>query len=682
MPLTADNFVQSNSGGHDFTGNVTLPAATEVGSRLILTLAGSGTIATPSGWTRDADGGAATSCNIYSRLGDGGTSWAFDIGSTQSCEWDLFEVTGIDPDAPVDVTPQTTGLAGSTGTTDPSTTYDGLLIGIHRSVGSVGGGTFPVFGAHSTNEELSDHGHATGGAFSPISISTCRRFVQALGSFECDCDPDVGTYTGTCVLYTAEGAKRKASISHWWSFPAELAGATNLHLTGANYFQVAGGTPAITSDGLQLTGSANIQDIWGPSGLGAPLGTPYPGHVAAIRFRLDSLSGDIQIAVLDDSSAGSDVVIRYVSASQKIGVKVGTGAEVLSDATVTTATWYRIDLRARCLNGTSPHLCDWQLDYGSGPVAQAQASLASNGLALGFLQPKLGWGVNATGTITYDFAVYSNVGGHYPLGEFVFPFLKVDPAGTPTVVGTANNFRRFTANGTLDGTFIAANVRDALDEWPPVFGASADGLAVVTAHATDYCEIPMQTYDPAGTGALRGPVWVFIPVWAASATTATMRINGWDGTTSTVFWPESDPQTDNTASPPWICVLWEPTGGWTPAKLDAAAIRVGALDATPDIGPHAIGMALCVQVATAIPVFGEAAAPLRVEQDSDSTTGGILALRAYTPADQSATLVYELGGVPQTPVVIPAASNPETVVIDAADATVVTRIELQPDEPA
>jgi hypothetical protein len=676
VPLSADNFLQANSGSHDGDGNVTLPDATQVGSRLILACARTTLAGTPAGWTQDNPLSVGT---IYSRPGDGASSWAFNLGATESCEWDLFEVTGLDPDVPIDVTPTGTGFSGSTGTTEPSTTYDGLLIGMHRSVGTVGSGTVPTFGAHTTNEELSDHGHATGGAFAPVAISTCRRFVQSLGSFECDCDPTSGTPTGGIVLYTAEGAKRQANIEHFWSFPAEMAGiAASAHSaisSTLNYFSFMAGTPAITADGLQLTGAANIQ--WVESNIFGVASNA--GHVAKVQFRLDSAAADFELVTLRDVN-GLDTVVRYVHASQKIGVKVGTGAEVLSDATVTTGQQYVLDLRARRILSTSPGTCDWRLDYGSGPVTQAQATATSNGSALGALQAlRLGWGVARTGTVTFRYALFSSNAGHYPLGDFIFPFLKVDPAGTPTVSGTANNFRRFTANGTVDGTFIAANVRDALDEWPPVSGASADGLACVTAHATDYCEIPMATYQASPTGSLRH-ARALLPLWAASGTAATCKVVLWDGTTATNIWNETDPGFDNTANSPWLCPLWKPAGGWTQPKLNAAAVRYGSADATPDNGLKAAGIELCVQVAETIPVFG-GSDPLRVEQLSDPDSGGVLALRAYTPANQSATLIYELGGVAQTPVVVAAGSNPHTVIVDAVDASVVTRIELAPDEP-
>jgi hypothetical protein len=678
MALTADNFLQSNSGGHDGNGNVTLPDATQVGSRLILACARTTLSGTPAGWTLDNSLSVGT---IYSRAGDGASSWAFDLAANESCEWDLFEITGLDPDVPIDVTTTGTGFNGSTGTTEPTTTYDGVLIGMHRSVGTVGSGTVPTFGAHTTNEELSDHGHATGGAFAPVAISTCRRFVQSLGSFECDCDPTSGTATGGIVCYTAEGAKRAPNIEHFWSFPAEMIGVpaaahSGIGASASKYLYNYTGAPVITADGLQLTGVASIQnvesDIFGVAN--------NAGHVAKVRFRLDAAAADYELVTLSDSN-GEDVVVRYVSASQKIGVKVGTGAEVLSDATVTTGQFYNLDLRARRILTTSPGTCDWRLDYGSGPVAQTPATVASDGQALGALQwMRLGWAVNRTGTVTFRYALFSPDAGHYPLGDFIFPFVKVDPAGTPTVVGTANNFRRFITNGTVDGTFIAANVRDALDDWPPVTGASADGLAVVTAHATDYCQVPMATYQASPTGSLRH-ARAIIPLWAASATAATIKVVLWDGTTATNIWNETDPNADNTANSPWLCRLWKPAGGWTQPKLDAAAVRVGAADATPDIGCNAMGVELCVQVAETIPVFG-GTDPLRVEQLTDPNSGGVLALRAYAPTEYGATLIYELSGVAQTPVVVAAGSNPHTVTIDAVDASVVTRIELAPDQPA
>jgi hypothetical protein len=503
--------------------------------------------------------------------------------------------------------------------------------------------------------------------------------TEVLDTFECAATASA-TLTGTSsasatiVCYAAEGAKREPNIAHFWGFfpgVSSTPAGLNTGNAGARYFETVVGTPAITADGLQLTGAASAQSVAAASITTALQAAK--AHLGWIRFRLDSLSGDLELATLTDSG-GASTVVRYVSASQKVGVKVGTGTEVLSDATVTTGVFYILDVRAM---GTTPaRTVDWQLDYGAGPVAQTQATFTA-GAILGSLVPVLGWSAAQTGTVTFASALFSIIAGHYPLGasDWTFVLLKPDPAGTVTVSGSTSNFGVMTSGGTI-GAWDATGARNAVDEWPPVVGASADGAVAVTASATDYIEFPMETYQAAPAGAIRA-ARVLLPMWAASGTAATCRVLGWDGTNATTLFAEADPGTDNSSTPGWVCAMWRPSGGWTQAKLDAAAVRFGSNDATPDIGPHAVGMEVAVAVApAAAPMFGTSG-DVTVTAQTDAGTGGILGLTTTTPADKAASLHYEVNSSP-TDVAVPAASS-DTQTLGAPDHPTTNYVAIYPD---
>jgi hypothetical protein len=695
VPLSLDAMLvqPSNSGGFvGASGSATLPTGTTAGSTLLLLVSSttSGNV-TASGFTDSAPtniGSTKAFALHKANVAAAEMSWTITSGTGAINRWTIYEIAGIDPDAPVDVkqtgtTPSiTSGTTAATGNVGPSTTYDGLVVAIHaaRHTAST---TAPTFSGHTGGMTEMDEGGANDGTGS-VGLSVSMQTTQSLGTFASTATGSI-TFTGSnaatalIVVYSAQDAKRAANVAHFWSFPAELAGAAGLNLGVAfsRYWETQTGSPVITADGLQLTGTASIQNVVGPN---ISISTiPGPAHLARVRFRLDSLSGDLELAALLDGGA-KNTVVRYVAASSKIGVKVGAGSEVLSDATVTTGQFYNLDIRTR---GTlTSRTTDWQLDYGSGPVAQAQATDSFAGPnALGNLtQPRLGWAASATGTVTYDDALYSVVAGHYPLGDFTFVFCKPDPAATPTVSGTVGNFALITNNATGAAltTPTLSSARDAVDDWPPTVGASADGFCATAASATDYLELPMATYQAAPTGSVRA-VRPLLCMWAAAATTATCRVLGYDGTTATTLFSEADPGTDNSSTPAWICAMWKPSGGWTQAKLDAAAIRFGSNDATPDIGPHAVGMEVAVQAAAVGSIIGEAGS-VEVTEARDALSGAMLGVTTTTPAEQGTTLFWDDAGTPGSQVVAAASSHTET--FDAPDATTVAEVGVISDNEA
>jgi hypothetical protein len=615
-------------------------------------------------------------------VGAGETSWTLTASAGTFTRWTVYELAGLDLVAPVDVkmtsnTNTGSGTTPSTGTLPRSTTYDGLLVALHASRNTTST-TAPTFSAHTNGFTEMDEGDANDGTGS-VGLSISMKTTEVLDTFECTATCSA-TLTATnpagasIVCYAAEGAKQEPNVAHFWGFfpgVSSTPAGLNVGNAGSRYFETVVGSPAITIDGLQLTGAASAQSVAAAS-ITTTL-QPVKAHVTRIRFRLDSLSGDLELATLTDSG-GASTVVRYVSASQKIGVKVGTGTEVLSDATVTTGVFYNLDVRA--MGTTTARTVDWQLDYGAGPVVQTQATFTA-GAVLGSLVPVLGWSAAQTGTVTFAYALFSIVAGHYPLGDWTMVLLKPDPAGTPTVFGTVGNFALITAGatGVTLTTPMLSSARDAVDEWPPVVGASADGFCVITASATDYLEMPMETYQAAPNGSVRA-VRVVMPIWAASATTCTCRVIGWDGTTATTLFAEADPITDNSSTPGWICKMWRPVGGWTQAKLDAAALRYGANDATPDNGPLAEGMEVAVQTTQAQAMFG-VVGDVTVSASYDVVTGGVSGLATATPAERGVTLHYEVNASP-TDVAVGAASS-DTRTIDAPDHPTTNYVAIYPD---
>jgi hypothetical protein len=392
-----------------------------------------------------------------------------------------------------------------------------------------------------------------------------------------------------------------------------------------------------------------------------------------VKFRFDGSLPSVDTELLVLTSSVTAITLRYVAASQKLGLTVASEAEVLSDATVSAGGFVSVDFRV-IHTGATPSIVwttNWQVDYGTGPVAQTDIIWAAGTVSLAAYTIRLGWATAITVPgVTFAYLLNSVTAGHYPLGEHTIVLLT--PSGTPTVSGTVGNFAFITANATgsalTSGTL--ADVPATIGDFPPTVGGSADGVCAITAHASDYLEIPLATYDASGTGSIRA-ARVVIPMWAASGTAATCRVNGWDGTTSTALFAEADPEADNSSTPAWICKMWRPSGGWDQTKLDAAAIRFGSNDATPDIGPHAIGMEVCVQSAQTQTLFGALAT-----QALDPVSAGVLGVDVTPTPGYDATLHYEQGGTP-TDVAAPGGTT-TTEVIDAPDAPSVEYLALYP----
>jgi hypothetical protein len=688
VPLSLEDLLAQPATTGSFTGTpgtATLGSATTAGNTvLICTTIRGGTASTPAGFTEVATSssplGTVQPYAYIKATAGGETSWSLATVSSTICDWAVFELVGVDPDAPLDVnvttgTATTSGTSVPTGTTPASTTYDGLKVAIYGAYDSAST-TAPTLTAHTNGLVEQANISGTNGT-AALRLSVAMEPVASLGAFSSAATSSI-THSSTnpaaaaIFVLSAVGAKREANIAFFWAFKVGV-GAAGLAtgVAGFRYVETMVGSPAITADGLQLASTSAAESV--ATAFVPLLGAPQLGsYVHQVRFRFDGSLPSVDTELMVTTGGTNGFVLRYVAASQKLGFKISTGSEVVSDATVAADAWYTVDTRV--ISTGSAQTGDWQVDYGAGPVVQAQASFAG-----GVTQAttRLGWAnaITVPG-VTFSHLLISNVAGHYPLGSFTFALLKVDPAATPTISGTTTNFGVMTANGTI-AAWNATNARDAVDDWPPVVGASADGAGPILTHATDYVEFPLETYDASGIGSVRA-ARVVLPMWAATGLVATCRVNGWDGTTSTALFAEADPEADATSTPAWICKMWRPAGGWTQAKLDAAAVRVGSLDPNPDIMPHAVGMEVAVQVAAEAPVIGEAGG-VEATEARDPVTGGMLGVTVDTPAGQGATLNWD-DGTPGSQVVAPSSTHTET--FDAVDASTVTFVEVVSDNEA
>jgi len=683
------------------TGTVSLASGTTAGNSVIIFFgAYAQTTGTVTGFTKRSPASANSARHhVFDRfnVGAGENNWTIGSGVSGVHSWIVVEVEGVlDYDVGASAIVNTSsGTTAATGTSASCTTYDGVALAFHIATDT---GAAPALSGQTGGfAELAQHGHT--GATKGVVVALSTQFTQSLGTFQstatCSVTLDVTDPASAWVaVYSAQGAKRAANIACIWGGGIATVAGIATGTTGNAPFDGVTGSPAIVattpepgfcgSNSLELSASAAAENLtWlntGALGLTAPLGS-IQTPVERVCFQFPGALPAADLDVFSGEPGTNPTVIRYRSASGKIGVQIGAGTEQLSADVVAADTWYAVELRVD--QRTTTYTGDWQLDSpATGPVGQAQVSLAGATAGLGLNALRLGWNSAQTGTVRYGFVLVSKIAGHYPLGRHDILPVTVDPAGTIALGGTAasTDFETYTSNGTT-AAWNATTARDNIDEVPPTIGAAADGLCQVVADATAYVEIPLTTVQGAPDGAIRA-VRLYFCGWAASTTAATVGFRDHDGTTEHTLLAAADPAFDNsTTTPAWVCRMAGATSTivatWTQAKLDALVARVGfSTDASPKIGVHAVIGEAAVQTATAAEVVGQAGG-LEVTQQVDPLTSGVLGVTATAPPEYPATLHLDVDGTPESQVV--AAGTSYTRPVDAVDVGTVTRIVIEPD---
>jgi hypothetical protein len=681
QPITKGSFNATS-------GATSLGSATTAGHTLLVfaTTYGSTGISTPSGYTLDTPTPVTTQ-KVYafrkSNIGASETLPTLATGaSTQKTIWFALELAGLDLSAPKDVnsaiaaaTAQSISTAGVTGTG-----YETVVFALFLAQ-NASGTTPPTWsgytGAYAPLTEQAEQGQAdatTSIGAALVSLAPHNKVqleaLTATSSLAAN-----GPLAAVAVKYLVAESKTAADYRMILGFEWGTSAGLITGMSGSRLLETTTGTVAVTSSTprtggycLEIgSGTSAVHNATASFTSSTRLSVFYP-------FRFATLPAtDTEIFAVTPSG-GVDCVVRFIAATSKIGVKVGTGTEQVSAETISAGSYQSVDLDYDMVAGTA----SWQLNS----VDQAQASGSATGIGSGAL--RLGWSIASAAVMRVDDVIVAGRKGNWPLNDHRVVLVGVDPAGTVSVEGTAANFRRYTANGTIDGTWNATDVRNALDELPPTVGASNDGVVQVTNDALSYVRVPLATYTAAANEVIRAVRMLFMG-WAASATAAHIGFWAYSGSESgfgaELLLETTDPGFDNsTTAPAWFCEMFTPSGGWTQDKLDALEARGGGSDdAAPDVGWGWCGAEAAILQGRVDPVFGHLDDDLHVEAPTDPLTGGIIALHAYAPADQGDwTLVYEVDGVEQTPVSVPAGSNPVEVVLRAADMPTISRITLRP----
>jgi hypothetical protein len=714
MPVSV---VQSNAGGfNSTTGSATLPSGTTAGTTLLL-IVGLGSGSTnlspnpPTGFTPAGGEGPVFASDpkvlFYrkSNVAAGETSWTIAMGVAGLICWSVLEVDGLDLTTPKDVgvasaSTATAATSVSTGTSATSTTYDAFVVAAHLALNATNT-TVPTWSGQTNGfDEVTDAGIA--GASTAAGLAVSVQSTGALGAFSSTGTSSVtGNLASTLVVYTTAGARRLANVVNMAGAEQGTQAGLTTGTLGNTIFDFQAGTPTVVttvprsgSYCYRITGSAAVANFgWSNT---ASLGSSTTTGVLRVCFLFEGAlpTSDVEIASFGTTTVAANqlAILRYRSASQKVGMQArdlitpANGTEQLSAATVAADTWYAVDLRfdgSQTSATSGSYLVDWALDA----VAQTQATVAAPATTGGVSAVTLGPLTAPSGsyTIRYDDIVFSRTAGHFPLGDFRILPLRPDPAGTLTISGTTGNFQTFSNNGTM-AAWNAATALAAIDDLPPTIGATADGIAQITVAATDYVNIPMETYDAASNGAALRAVRMYAAGWGAgSPAAATIGFRGFDGTTETVLLAAADPTfTNSTTTPGWVAKMFKPTGGWTQTKLDALTFRVGfSGDATPDIGIHSIMAEVAVRadpqtvrVAEVTGLEGVTSTAF-VDARLDADSGAPIAYDATPAPDFDAAVTYtERGADTNTP--LPAGAAVATEIVGADTVDDVTNLSIGP----
>jgi hypothetical protein len=689
MTLSTDSIIQQATGSFESSsGSVTLPGGTEAGSAVLI-IAGLGGdnsttygLQTPSGFTAvgalaDAPAHATPYMWIKPSASAAETTWTLNAnGGSPQVVWAVFEIPGLDTDWPGKVyIKMSPGLPGespvssqSTVVSDPSESYGALALAMFFGTNTTP--ETPVFSDYENGFfEIATETRSNASRAHTLAVAALP--TQVLGTKQCTVAVTPSAYVAHwVVVLTGLDSHHAPNVTA--CFGAEIGTITSIDSSDGTYpgaWDGVVGSPEISTEhprsgsyGLKFSSTSAAENLtWGQKA-GVAQGTlgttntviPVWSERFHVYFETSLPSVDTELASVEAGSLANGVVIRYVAASQKIGVKVGTGSEVLSDTTVAADVHigidYLYDPRA------TTHTCDWAVDYDADPgdtvgsVAQTQAS-TSGMTAGGVTTVRKGHTTSITATYYMDDIVASKWRKTFPIGDVRIMPLKVDPAGTPTVSGSSANFRTFTSNGTL-ATWTADGTRTALDDIPPTIGATSDGLTQVAVATTEYVEVPMETFACAPDYAPMGGRWYWAG-WAASGNPASFKCRISDGTSPNFAVFGLLDSTFDDSSLVWVTRIHNRIADlntfyqFTQAKVDGLAAQFGfSEDANPDAGVHAVLFELIIKPAEVIGLFEAEGGTFNVYGRLDPNSAAIVSLLATTPAGtRGGTLTWTDGGV-------------------------------------
>lgn len=718
MFLSPDDIIHQNTGGTS-TSNTSTPIAVSLlggettdsaDSTVVVALFGSDNtfaVTTPSGWSRAISALGGTPEIFYRGPDEGMTpgesSWNFTPSTTGGgpVTWLVLDLQYVNPSDLTTVGGAARGTVTS-GTTATATSvsinrYDYMVLAFHGAVNSAD--VTPSTWDSHTNGFVEVVEAAQAGSVKSVSLSVSALSNQATPLVTKSCTATLNRtitsadYAGWSIVALMASGSKSVPITHYVD-GAEHGLITGNTLGPSNLKILETVTAGVTVDaaaartgghGWKLTSTTAACNFTQSNYFS---GTAQPWPVVNRRhFRFPTLpaSGQNPELLTLTTSGSTNIVLRYIGSSGLLGLKVGAGAEVLSDQTITADQWFGVDIDCD-LSDTAAYAVRWAVDYNAEatdntPATEQTAGTGSGtGTSLGNAGYRVGWATASTATCYTDDAAGMTARSQYPIGDVRVLGLKVDPAGTPTISdGVTTNFGVMTANGTV-AAWNAVNARNAIDDVPPNLDGTRDAAVCLLASASAHAEFPAETVDLA-TLRLNPVGWrADACLWAASATASTIRLTVTDGAEVYTITGEVDPNADSAATPVWVGRRLIPATNKviTQVLVDGLAYRIGSNDPNPDVGIDCFVISVACVKAVPEVLFGEPGGPVYVEASRDPATNGLVGF-TVTTVGSPATVDYEVDGTPDSTGLIAAdTSHYEAIPSGGESFPTVNKITLIP----
>ena len=264
--------------------------------------------------------------------------------------------------------------------------------------------------------------------------------------------------------------------------------------------------------------------------------------------------------------------LGYQASTQKLALRWGSNAPLLSANAIQAGSWYAIDLRID--TSVNPNTAVWQVD------GVDQGTLSHNAAAQPMSEFRFGSIVAAdVFTANYDDIVHSRSLLDFPLGP-----VKIRPL-RPNGMGTHSSPAHFQHE---DGSAISASTYARLDE-SPTNQISEGGVRQVVDSGTSFLEL---TVDDTSEACVRG-VQALSAHHKIASQVNVMKTSVFSGTTERVV-HSGDSVGTNVTSQKTVPIT-PATLPWSPSELNGLVFRIGY---STDTSPQPYWDALLIEYAS------------------------------------------------------------------------------------
>lgn len=280
-----------------------------------------------------------------------------------------------------------------------------------------------------------------------------------------------------------------------------------------------------------------------------------------------------------DVTGGTDGFLRFRQSDSRLLFVPNNSGTDQAGPVIAANTWYRVDITYTATPTAFTY--QWSIDG----VAQTNVTGTATNQVMTNIYYGHRSGTSPNVNFRWDDCLITLTPADYPIGELAVYDLLADAGSSATEVGTANATARFLSNGgILDSTFVSTDIITAIRSPTISPSGGVDGVYQRTSGVGNFISIPMETYTLAageGVGSVRVEL---APGWSASLAANNVSLLANVGGSDDTLFALANPGTSNSiTAPPWLCVIYTPTGGWDQTKLNALLVIFGGSN---DISPQ------------------------------------------------------------------------------------------------